>query len=155
MANVNGPVNMVRLEGSCGDVNKVLYLLMDIHEPEESQRECPEEDNIDLHHYLRKQFEGSKKTGKNYDFFMEIMSEESKLLNMYPHVLKEKYIIQTKKFFLRHFKQDERQNKVLQSIKLPHVRFHYIDIIVVDRIIEWNIICAIKQVIYFVLFYIS
>jgi hypothetical protein len=28
---VNGPINVIRLEGKIGDIKKVVYLFMDIH----------------------------------------------------------------------------------------------------------------------------
>ena len=124
--NVNGPVNMVRLEGEINGIQKVLYVIMDIHLDEREQKECPEEDNIDLHHYLKMQFEQSKKTGKKYDFFLEI-SPPSLRPNSYSSIMKQIYILQTRKFFRRHLKVNEKMDKVLVSPKLPHVRFHYID----------------------------
>lgn len=123
MVNVNGPINMVRLEGS----GKVLYVIMDIHKSPMDQHECPDEDSIDLHHYLKKQFEKSKETGTHYDFFLEIYPSD--ISKNYQSLLSRKliYILQTRKFFIRNLKIDEKLDKVLQVPKLPHIRFHYID----------------------------
>ena len=100
--------------------------MMDIHLHEGIQEECPEEENIDMHHYLRKQFKKSEGGNTKYDFFMEIRPTQLPVQKPLFYA-KVRYIEQMIKFFGRHFKMSEKMDKILQSPTLPHVRFHYID----------------------------
>lgn len=124
-AYVNGPINTIRLEGEVDGIKKIVYLLMDYHIETPEQTECVQDDNIDLHQYLRKTFKDTKDSGVNYDFFFEISPTEFKRpVSLY----KEKYIEQVVKWFKREFNFDPKKNIVFNSKSYPHVRLHYIDI---------------------------
>ena len=40
---VNGPINVIRMEGRVNNIDKVIYIFMDVHYPVDSQTKC---DNI-------------------------------------------------------------------------------------------------------------
>ena len=122
MVNVNGPLNLVRLEGKIDNQKKIIYLFLDIHLPHVKQRECPEARNIDIHQFLLQKFSDTK---IKYDFFLEIFPTDLFSTKHYP--LKNIYIAQTAKLFRQHLKYNPMEDKVMVSKELPNVRFHYID----------------------------
>lgn len=66
---VNGPINVVRLQGKIGSVNKVVYLFMDRHLAVEYQTECDNIFSKDVHLFFADSFKNISNTGKTYDFF--------------------------------------------------------------------------------------
>ncbi|QTF49064.1 hypothetical protein qu_169 [Acanthamoeba polyphaga mimivirus] len=125
---VNGPINVVRLQGKIGSVNKVVYLFMDRHLAVEYQTEC---DNIfakDVHMFFADSFKNIGSTGKTYDFFLEKDAEE--ITPKIPEELntsKTKYISEVGKMFKKIFKYDPKANRALTSDIFQNTRFHYID----------------------------
>lgn len=109
---INGPINIVRLEGEVNGVKKVLHVFFDNHSDLQNQTECPGVDNIDVHHFFRTEFNKLDKS-KNYDFFLE---DFPSLLYRDKFMYREKYISQVRKLF--------RQKRK----SYDNVRFHYIDI---------------------------
>jgi len=74
--NVNGPINVVRIEGDVMGIKKHAYLFMDYHMQVYDQTECHQIDSIDLNKYMINEF---KKASTNpntkdeiYDLFLEI-----------------------------------------------------------------------------------
>jgi len=130
---VNGPINVVRLEGNVEGIDKVIYLFMDYHYDVSQQTECENIYAKDIQLYLADSFRKLNDTNKMYDFFLEIhMSELQKVKFGYaypaPINYKEKYIIEIRKFFNKIFRHEPSENKVFVSDKLKNVRLHYIDI---------------------------
>lgn len=127
---VNGPVNVVRLEGKVDSIDKVIYLFMDIHYELDQQMEC---DNIyakDIHQYLATSFTN---IDKPCDFYLEIFTFELQKLKYgyaIPRTLnnREIYLVETRKFFNKLFHHKPTENKVYTLPDLRNVRFHYIDI---------------------------
>ena len=82
---INGPTNIVRLEGSIGSVKKIIYLFFDTHLEVSGQTEC---DNIfakDVQMYFADNFNlignisnnnNNNNRSKMVDFFLEIDPEE-------------------------------------------------------------------------------
>ena len=121
---INGPVNIVRLEGNVGGVNKVIHLFMDFHMQVNQQTECDNVRNIDVDKFLVKLFDENK--GKIYDLFVENNP-------LYPYrfpdltKLKGRYLFeQTAKLMNKAMRFDK--DKVVQSGEFDNVRFHYADI---------------------------
>ena len=123
---INGPINIVRLEGNIHRIEKVIYLLMDFHIPVQHQSQCENIFSQDVQTYLAKNFYELNKGSKVYDFFLEI----------YPHELSDKdeddykniYIEEIVKFFKRIFVHHVEKNKVLVSDLFKKVRLHYLDV---------------------------
>ena len=65
---INGPYNVVRLEGFVNDTKKIIYLFSDIHD---EKTECEDILSEDVHKYLLKIFDQALYKNKNiiYDFF--------------------------------------------------------------------------------------
>lgn len=127
---INGPVNIARLEGQVNGFKKIAYLFMDHHIPVEYQTEC---DNIfarDVQTFLADSFKNIDKTGLMYDFFIEerpeniIKHENNKMRDF----RKEDYIWEVVKMFNKVFNFDPKENKVLLSTVFENIRFHYADI---------------------------
>jgi len=115
MSLINGPLNVLRLEGKINKIKKVIYVFFDIHINVNNQTKCDNFDSQDIANYLAKEFKGIN--GKEIDFFMEGRTSELDLFlkDMY---FKDKYISEVIKFFAQNFKKNNFDN----------VRFHYIDI---------------------------
>ena len=130
---INGPVNVVRLEGDVNGIKKVIYLFMDFHADVMFQTSCENIFAKDIQLYLAESFRDLNKTNKMYDFFLETWWMEtqnvkygySREVDINP---KEKYIEEVMKFFRKVFQYDPNENKVSVSKYLKNVRLHYIDI---------------------------
>ena len=109
---INGPINIVRLEGEVNGVKKVLHVFFDVHLSPNYQTECSGVDNIDIHQFFRTEFNKLDKS-KKYDFFFE---DNPSLLYRDKFIYRGKYIEQVTKLF--------RQKRK----SFNNVRFHYIDI---------------------------
>jgi hypothetical protein len=112
---VNGPINVVRLEGEINDIKKIIYIFFDFHEDIRLQTKCESYESIDIDKYLYKLFKNTKET---VDFFLEIKSndiEKSK-----PDNFNDMYIQNIRKLYNRGiYKNEESKN---------NIRFHYLDI---------------------------
>src|SRR6266480_4095887 len=65
---INGPLNVVRLEGTVFGIKKVLYVFMDIHKNVEHETKCPGYIGTDVVNLIAKEI---KKANKTIDFFLE------------------------------------------------------------------------------------
>lgn len=121
---INGPLNVLRLEGTVGSKKKVIYVFMDIHLRDQLQ--CRELDGVDFDKYLYQEF---KKQKTKVDFFFEIKSKE---ISMKPfNKNRNIYIWQVNNLFVSSFKKKEKNNnqiEVMSSDIFPNVRLHFIDI---------------------------
>lgn len=117
---INGPINIIRLAKK----GKILYLFFDVHENIADQTECNTNNNIDIVNFLHESF---LKLKDNIDFFLEasplIFTDNETIDN----IRKENYIDSIQKWVARNFNYDKNRDKVLQSNKYTHVRFHYFD----------------------------
>ena len=112
---VNGPINIVRLEGEINNVKKVLYVMMDFHVAVHDQTECEDMESEDITSYMAKEF---KKLDRTIDLFLETYPAEIKRDPYKDRNYKYMYLIQFRKYF----------NKELKENKFEKVRLHYIDI---------------------------
>ncbi|AVG45804.1 hypothetical protein [Acanthamoeba polyphaga mimivirus] len=126
--NVNGPVNVVRMEGQVDGINKIIYLFMDIHIPIEYQSECENIYSQDINLYLAENFKKMSETNKIYDFFLEMRPTHLSIKDPNIYVEREIYIAQVMKFFHKIFNYDTDKNKAKISDMLPNIRLHYADI---------------------------
>jgi len=115
MSLINGPLNLVRLEGTINKIKKVIYVFFDIHVDVNNQTKCDDFEALDIVNYLSREFKQISE--KEIDFFMEGRTSE---LDMFMKDInfKDKYIAEVIKFFAQNFKKNSFDN----------VRFHYIDI---------------------------
>jgi hypothetical protein len=117
---VNGPLNVVRLEGMIYNIKKVLYLFFDYHMDVMYQSQCDSIDSIDLNKFIVREFRGAYKDDQNkiFDLFLEITPTaipKKKSLEF-----RRRYIDEAMRFFSLEHTAD---TKVLNN-----VRYHYIDI---------------------------
>ena len=115
---INGPVNVVRLEGEINGIKKILYVFFDYHINLREQTECESYDSTDIVTYLYKTFKSSTKP---LDFFFEVKSMEIGKHRIMP--FKNIYISNISKFYNKS-KFDDSTKKNIKS----NVRFHYLDI---------------------------
>jgi hypothetical protein len=99
--NINGPINVVRLEGKINKIKKVIYVFFDIHIDVNNQTKCDDFEAIDIVTYLAKEFK--ENSDKEIDFFMEGRTSELDLFLKDIH-FKDKYIAEVIKFFAQNFK---------------------------------------------------
>jgi hypothetical protein len=131
---INGPVNIVRMEGEVGGVRKVIYILMNIFYPLHLQTECDNIFSRDISNYLVQVFHGLNGSSRMYDFFLQI--DPTNLQNIkfgmpYNSEINPKpvYMDQVLKLFRKLFVFDPQVGKVNTSKSLTNLRFHYIDIV--------------------------
>lgn len=130
---VNGPINVMRLEGKIHGINKVIYLFMDFHMDVESQTQCRNIFSKDIQKYLVDNFYevSNKNSDKIYDFFLEIhptdLTLEEKMDLEYPDY-KQRYIHEVIKVFIKIFNFDPKKNKVSVNKLFKNVRLHFLDI---------------------------
>jgi hypothetical protein len=134
---VNGPLNVIRVEGKINDKLKVLYLFGDWHNDVEEQTECVDIHAHDIDKYILEQFEKqcaeTKKENKSVscdsnnkiDMFLEIYPDEMTRDSFY-NTIKHIYIRKVGKIFMNQFMT--HKNKTLLANDHNNVRLHYIDI---------------------------
>ncbi len=113
--NINGPVNVIRVEGQINNIKKHLYMFMDYHVDVKSQTQCKESDSIDVMQYIYKSFADSDKA-QQYDFFLEITKTN---VDGPQSEIRGRYIDEVMKFFSQQIKANKTP--------LDNVRFHGID----------------------------
>ena len=94
MSRINGPQNVVRLEGMVNGQNKVLYLFFDVHLDILQQTKCEDFDNIDIGQFFQKEL---STITTPIDFFMEISPEEFGFYNNVHQI--DRYFFEMRKFF--------------------------------------------------------
>lgn len=122
---IDGPINLVRMEGIFNGINKVIYLFMDKHNPVSEQSSCDSANSINIADYLVNSFKNLDKSDIVYDFYLEIFP--TLLINNDEIYTKKKqiYIDQVSKLFYENIKFDK--NGIVSS-HFKNVRLHYIDI---------------------------
>jgi hypothetical protein len=120
---INGPINIIRLEGTIFNIKKIIYIYFDHHYPLNKQTKCDGYLNDDIVTFLNKEF--LKIHDKTIDFFMETSfdQEEELLKNIH---YKDRYIDEVNKFFISNILV--KNNKNLGTKINKNIRFHYIDI---------------------------
>lgn len=109
---VNGPVNIVRLEGEIENRKKVLYVFFDIHSHIPYQTECDEIDAISLTKYITEEI-NTTPNKIAYDIFVEINQKDIGNIQL---EYKAHYLYQVRKLISAKYKKD------------INVRYHYFDI---------------------------
>jgi hypothetical protein len=122
---INGPLNVMRLEGKINGIEKVIYIFMDIHLKINMQTKCSDLRSVDIVNYLVDNFDQISEKDKIYDFFFEIQSTD---INTLLTKTKKKYIHEIFDLFVSSFLIDRDKNVVSKSNTFPNVRLHYIDI---------------------------
>lgn len=115
---VNGPYNIVRLEGYVNGKKKIIYLFSDLHA---FDYECDDIDSLDINKYLLKVFRKAKKKLPNihYDFFVETFTRpEHENLDK---VKRYNYLLLVRKIFY-HL---TRKKRILSDEM--NIRLHYTD----------------------------
>ncbi|QGR54292.1 hypothetical protein [Moumouvirus maliensis] len=130
---VNGPINVVRLEGKVNDVRKVIYVFLDFHYGISRQTECENIYSKDIQLYLAENFGNLTKSDKIYDFFLEIKPGWLRDQNYGDNYRsndssKDIYIREVVKLFRKIFNYDPTKDLVYISNKMQNVRLHYMDI---------------------------
>ena len=123
MTQVNGPINVVRLEGEIFNINKIIYIYFDHHYDLYIQTKCNDFISDDIVVYLNKEF--SKIKNKYIDFFMETTIEQKDLF-LSKIYKKDRYIDEINKFFMTNILI--QNNKNLGTKINKNIRFHYVDI---------------------------
>lgn len=122
MTLINGPINIIRIEGYIYNIKKVIYLFMDRHENLENQTSCDTSDAKDIVEYLNDEF---KIVSVPIDFFMET-SFKVKDVIMKKDTLKSIYIDRVKRFFFDNVIIKDKKN--IGTYINKNIRFHYVDI---------------------------
>jgi hypothetical protein len=118
---INGPIQIVRLEGKINDIKKVIYIFGDVHTDPQYQVECIDTKSLDIHQFLAMAFE---QIDHKIDLFVEIGDRDSTYYNT---IRKEMYLIQMRKFLAKNFIVPINE-RVMTSDNYENVRFHYFDI---------------------------
>lgn len=116
---INGPINVVRLEGTVSNIKKVIYVFMDYHEKIEYQTKCPSFSSLDLYQYLAINL---KNIAQPVDFMFEITES---YLGESSYEYKDIYIREVVELFKSQYSV---KNKTIQSPISNLVRYHYIDV---------------------------
>ncbi len=121
---VNGPINVVRLEGEIEGIKKILFLFMDYHQDLRFQTQCDDIKSVDLRTYLVNNFLKIRDDKKIYDFFLEIKPSDMNYIKK--DNLKRKYILNIWKTFSKIF--TIKDGVVHNTKEFLNLRLHYIDI---------------------------
>ena len=124
MSKINGPVNLVRMEGKINNIDKVFYLFMDYHVDPIAQTECEDIRSVHIRNYLVDTFDILKGTDQTCDFFLETFPDVSTYKTNYTS----NYLEQLRSAFEKIFEFEFEKNKVVKSKNFPNIRLHYMDI---------------------------
>lgn len=126
MTQVNGPINLVRMEGTIDGQRKVFYIFMDLHVPSTIQTECTDIRSTHIRNYLVNTFDKLKeqKNAIYRDFFLETFPDQSTLTGNRTDI----YLNQMRDMFERIFSFNFKENKVVKPKEFPNLRLHYMDI---------------------------
>lgn len=119
---INGPINIVRLEGNIFGIDKVLYVFFDLHIGCSIETKCQDIFSDDVAVYLTRQFKNTE--NKTLDFFLETFPIGLDYKSNYRDI----YLMELRKLMAHAFKYNPDENKVYQSDVFPYVRLHYIDV---------------------------
>jgi len=124
---VNGPVNVVRLSGKVGKIEKCIYVFFDYHESENWQTKCDDVRSEDVAKYIVDSFDKSNEKDPKliYDFFFERGPLRPYLSNTKRKGI---YLDQMSELFIKSFNLDTEKKIVQKSLTVPNVRFHYTDV---------------------------
>lgn len=126
---VNGPINVVRLEGKIGSVKKVIYLFFDSHRPCNQQTACSDIFARDVNTYFVDMFKEIKDSDVTYDFFMELdIDNLSDPMSNSLTEARNNYISQMIHLFRKLFRFDNDANKIKVNEIFENVRLHYLDV---------------------------
>ncbi|AGF85011.1 hypothetical protein QJ854_gp771 [Moumouvirus goulette] len=125
---INGPVNVVRLQGNIQGINKVIYLFMDQHYPLGQQTQCENLYADSIQKYFADNFKKLNSSSKTYDFFMEIRPTELEYNKNNKISTTRIYIVEMWKLFSKIFQYNDKENRVYTSESFKNVRLHYMDI---------------------------
>lgn len=109
---INGPINIIRMEGYVNNIKKVAYFFLDYHIGLQFQTRCPSFTSMDLYQYLANNL---KNTEFPIDFMFEITQS---YLNKSPYNFKDIYIREVVDFFNSQYNNKNNKN----------IRYHFIDI---------------------------
>lgn len=116
---INGPTNIVRMEGSFAGINKIIYLFMDYHLPVNKETRCPSYTSLDLYQYFAINLENVKHT-------IDFMFEENLSYTSNPdNLLRKRYIDEVSSYFNSKFNDGLIKKKKKEATS---VRFHYVDV---------------------------
>lgn len=116
---INGPINIIRMEGYVNKIKKIIYLFMDIHQNVDEQSQCDEFKGIDVSNYIANNI---RTATKPLDILLEIVKSGINYEDEYKH----KYIREMRRLFSHEF--NKQNNKVLSAKSNKLVRLHYLDI---------------------------
>jgi len=119
---INGPVNVARLENK--EMNKVIYLFMDVHNQLNTQSECQDVLSKNIKDFFVDSFKKLDKH-KTYDFIVETDRYDSGTLKYSKETMK--YLWSIAKLSSQEISFDKK-NLIQTSKHFPNVRFHYGDI---------------------------
>lgn len=120
---INGPINVVRLEGEVNNIKKIIYVFFDLPSPRhiEFQKKCDNIYSKDIQNFL---FESFFHTNKSimYDFFLKIGVQDAFRKDENPNLTLQSYMGELKRFF----------RELFSSKYLQNIRFHYMGLRILD-----------------------
>lgn len=122
--NINGVLNIIRLEGVIGKIKKVYYLYIVIDYPVHIQLECDDMFSVDIEKHFADMIIGLQNNKKMYDFYIENIDSFQTTAETIDR--KESYNAEIKKFFIK-ILNDHHGNFSL-STAFKNIRCHYVDI---------------------------
>lgn len=125
---VNGPFNIIRMEGTINGINKVIYIMMEYHMEVSNQTQCSDINSVDISKYMYSNMKQYSKmdNDKSIDFFFEYYKSEinNKVTNN-----KERYIDEVNKIINASIKFDKNKiTNINPDVDSRKIRMHYLDI---------------------------
>lgn len=123
--NINGPINLARVEGKINNIDKVLHFFMDYHENIEHQTVCSDIRSKDISKFFMEDvFDKADKSGEQVDFYIESvpMYHENGATKT-----EGRYADRVINLLLKSFTTKKRDD-VYGSDEFKNVTLHYVDI---------------------------
>lgn len=158
---IDGPVNVMRLEGQVDGVAKIVYLFMDHHLPPDQQTECLNVYAQDVNKYFAQTFRELNGRAVFFDFFVETdawttridpAKRDTMIKEAGGSVFRDIYLRRVRALLISAIEYDPVTKRTLPSKIFQNIRLHYLDIREeLERVSEpirwfreeiWNMMCS-------------
>lgn len=139
---VNGPINAVRLEGKVNNINKIMYLFINIAGNITYETECHNFLADDIHKHILKIVRNNKNI--TYDLLFEITPTD---IQNNVSIYGMRYYDKMRDLFQQEFNFDYEHDKTKPTKSTPNLRLHYVDIRYPIEMDTWKLYNKLKNLV--------
>lgn len=139
---VNGPINVIRVEGKINNIKKVIYLFMDRHD---RATRCKDLNAINISQYLAQNFKKAEKKNLRLDVFPEFQMNDANYITRKIGSVEPYYIMDVAQIVPTRADTESGKLYQLQSNRFKTTYFHFIDLREVLSAKERNVLGQLRE----------